>query len=39
LYRKEAEWQALIKRAMTADDLSAEPENAYGTLYHHALSS
>jgi glycogen synthase len=38
VYRKEAEWQALIKRAMKADYLWAEPANAYETLYHNALS-
>lgn len=36
--RQEAKWQALIKRAVKADYLSAEPANAYGTLYHNALS-
>jgi glycogen synthase len=33
VYRKEAEWQALIKRAMKADYSWAEPANAYETLY------
>jgi glycogen synthase len=36
--RQEAKWQVLIKRAVKADYLSAEPANAYGTLYHNALS-
>ena len=38
VYRKEAEWQALIKRAMKADYSWDEPANAYETLYHNALS-
>ena len=38
VYHKEAEWQALIKRAMKTDYSRAEPSNAYETLYHNALS-
>ena len=38
VYRNEAEWQTLIKRAMKADYSWDKPAKAYETLYHNALN-